>query len=252
MKKGFTLVELSIVLVIIGLLIGGILVAQSMIETARIASQIKQFQQYDIALTNFQQKFNALPGDSSKEPSTNNYVGNDDKVLTDFVGFVPMAFLWGDSSSYFTTLSQYGFITENYRMVHSVIDVGEGSPYPETVLNRDGSRAMLATSNTGGEVFYYVGLNIAGVAYHTNATIASYSPNGVMSSTQALALDKKFDDGLPQTGNIVATTSARNATVGALYPTVSDTATCATSTAYNVANTSNTNCRLLVKAKGYK
>lgn len=36
MKRGFTLVELSIVLVIIGLLVGGILAAQSMISTAKL------------------------------------------------------------------------------------------------------------------------------------------------------------------------------------------------------------------------
>jgi prepilin-type N-terminal cleavage/methylation domain-containing protein len=36
MQKGFTLVELSIVLVIVGLLTGGILVAQSMVSTAKV------------------------------------------------------------------------------------------------------------------------------------------------------------------------------------------------------------------------
>ena len=49
-KNGFTLVELSIVLVIIGLLIGGILVAQSMIGTAKITAFTRQVQQADIAV----------------------------------------------------------------------------------------------------------------------------------------------------------------------------------------------------------
>ena len=53
MKKGFTLVELSIVLVIIGLLIGGILVAQSMIHTAKIQNTVRLIQQMDTAVSNF-------------------------------------------------------------------------------------------------------------------------------------------------------------------------------------------------------
>ena len=48
-KSGFTLVELSIVLVIIGLLIGGILVGQSLIESAKMNSFVRQVQQIDIA-----------------------------------------------------------------------------------------------------------------------------------------------------------------------------------------------------------
>ena len=64
MKKGFTLVELAIVLVIIGLLIGGILVAQSMVSTTRIHSQVTQLQQLDTAIQNFQTKYNSLPGDN--------------------------------------------------------------------------------------------------------------------------------------------------------------------------------------------
>lgn len=64
MKKGFTLVELSIVLVIIGLLIGGILVGQSLIDSAKIQGQIRQIQQFDIATQQFQEKYKQFPGDS--------------------------------------------------------------------------------------------------------------------------------------------------------------------------------------------
>lgn len=64
MKRGFTLVELSIVLVIIGLLIGGILSAQSMLSTARVQSFVRQIQQFDAAVLNFKTKYNGLPGDT--------------------------------------------------------------------------------------------------------------------------------------------------------------------------------------------
>lgn len=65
-RKGFTLVELSIVLVIIGLLIGGILVAQSLIESAKINKGIQQLQQFDIAVNSFKSRYRSLPGDSDK------------------------------------------------------------------------------------------------------------------------------------------------------------------------------------------
>ena len=64
MKKGFTLVELSIVLVIIGLLIGGILVGQSLIESAKTTATLQQLSQFDIAVSNFSTKYKQLPGDS--------------------------------------------------------------------------------------------------------------------------------------------------------------------------------------------
>jgi prepilin-type N-terminal cleavage/methylation domain-containing protein len=69
-NKGFTLVELAIVLVIVGLLISGILVAQSMINTTRIQAFGRQIGQYDAAIANFQDKYKGLPGDSLQTYTT--------------------------------------------------------------------------------------------------------------------------------------------------------------------------------------
>ena len=63
MKTGFTLVELSIVLVIIGLLIGGILVGQSMIDNAKLKRAMSELIQYQIMIKQFSEKFKGLPGD---------------------------------------------------------------------------------------------------------------------------------------------------------------------------------------------
>jgi prepilin-type N-terminal cleavage/methylation domain-containing protein len=64
-RKGFTLVELAIVLVVIGLLIGGVLVAQSMIQSAKINQLVSALGQYETATRNFKTTYNQIPGDSS-------------------------------------------------------------------------------------------------------------------------------------------------------------------------------------------
>lgn len=62
-KRGFSLVELSIVLVILGLLTGGILAGQSLIRAAELRSVSTQYQQILSAVQSFRDKYMALPGD---------------------------------------------------------------------------------------------------------------------------------------------------------------------------------------------
>jgi len=62
-KSGFSLLELSIVLVIIGLIAGGVVVGQAMIHAAELRSTISDISQYQTALNNFRDKYLGLPGD---------------------------------------------------------------------------------------------------------------------------------------------------------------------------------------------
>src|SRR3954471_15989161 len=62
-QVGFTLIELSIVLVIIGLVVGGVLVGQDLIKAAQIRSAVSKIEKYNTAVHTFRTKYNALPGD---------------------------------------------------------------------------------------------------------------------------------------------------------------------------------------------
>jgi prepilin-type N-terminal cleavage/methylation domain-containing protein len=62
-QAGFTLVEIAIVLVIIGLLLGGILKGQEMITQAKIKNVINDFNGVTAAVTSYQDRYRAIPGD---------------------------------------------------------------------------------------------------------------------------------------------------------------------------------------------
>src|SRR5438477_2747635 len=62
-QQGFTLIELSIVLVIIGLIVGGILVGQDLIKAAEIRATVGQVEKYNSAVNTFRSKYNGIPGD---------------------------------------------------------------------------------------------------------------------------------------------------------------------------------------------
>ncbi|HMV17869.1 MAG TPA: prepilin-type N-terminal cleavage/methylation domain-containing protein [Rhodocyclaceae bacterium] len=64
-QRGFTLVEIAVVLVIIGLLLGGVLKGQELINSAKVKSLINDFRNVATFAYAYQDRFRALPGDDA-------------------------------------------------------------------------------------------------------------------------------------------------------------------------------------------
>jgi prepilin-type N-terminal cleavage/methylation domain-containing protein len=62
-QSGFTLVEIAIVLVIIGLLLGGVLKGQELINSAKVKNMAVDFRNIPLFIYGYQDKYKALPGD---------------------------------------------------------------------------------------------------------------------------------------------------------------------------------------------
>jgi len=127
-SQGFTLVELSIVIIIIGFLIAGIAAGQSLIQQAKLNAIIGEATNYRVALNEFVIRFNALPGDFKdayaifgslpNADCTNNNIsyditgcnGDGDGII-DYQG----SYHWyGEGLLAWKHLSLAGFITGNY------------------------------------------------------------------------------------------------------------------------------------------
>ncbi|MBY6117485.1 prepilin-type N-terminal cleavage/methylation domain-containing protein [Mameliella alba] len=78
-RSGFSLVELSIVLVILGLLIGGVLTGQNLIRAAELRSVMTEFKTYQTAVMTFRDKYFALPRDMTN--ATDFFWGGGDDQL---------------------------------------------------------------------------------------------------------------------------------------------------------------------------
>lgn len=191
MKRGFTLVELSIVLVIIGLLIGGILAAQSMTETAKINTEVRRIQQFDVLFNNFQNKYNGIPGDSTKlgsmaSDNDGTIESLNNSVTNDYNGEISN--FW-----YFMTLS-----TQD--------PYNPGEAPDDTYLASANFIADSKLKEAPHAGYYPYG--VAAVNYYFLSSVleqdtdVTFSP-GVKPIT-ALALDKKMDDGIATSGQVQA------------------------------------------------
>lgn len=64
-QSGFTLIEIAIVLVIIGLLLAGVMKGQELINSAKVKNLASDFKNVPVFIYGYQDKFKALPGDDS-------------------------------------------------------------------------------------------------------------------------------------------------------------------------------------------
>jgi len=64
-QSGFTLIEIAIVLVIIGLLLGGVLKGQELINSAKVKNLANDFRNVPLFIYGYQDKYRAMPGDDA-------------------------------------------------------------------------------------------------------------------------------------------------------------------------------------------
>jgi prepilin-type N-terminal cleavage/methylation domain-containing protein len=207
--QGFTLIEVSIVLVLIGLLAGGILAGQELIHGSTLRSVVSQKEQIEAATNTFRNKYNGLPGDLTHATSFGfGANGNGDGKIGQFMG-VDYDEVWG----FFEHLSQAELIPGEY--------TGTNGP--------SGARHAVPGTNVPASKFPNAGFMVVGWFGYTNAFdyigpgprpwttiqfhallfgttyLSQYETFGpILSASDALSIDLKFDDGLPASGAFIA------------------------------------------------
>jgi prepilin-type N-terminal cleavage/methylation domain-containing protein len=212
-KEGFTLIEISMVLVIVGLIIGSILVGQDLIHAAEIRSTISQPEKFNSAVNTFNLKFNCLPGDCANAADwgfANN--GNGDGIigmcsaspgcqpsLQNLVTIAPEGwFFWQDlSTAGLVVTPNPGIIAGIGSPPANITGIGASSSYP-------GGWAVIADVPFDD---FYGGGSFAAHSFMLvsfNVDAAEGNNHGIYAAADMYAIDAKIDDGLPFTGTVRA------------------------------------------------
>jgi len=238
-QKGFTLVEIAIVLVIIGLLLGGILKGQELINSARVRNLADQNSGIQAAYYGFIDRYRQVPGD------------------------------W-----LFTSASQAMGVTVN--LPTAVANITGNGRIDNTLIEAAGAWAQLAKSNFLGGGFTPAAAPPTAATYPTVAPINAFSGPLVLTRNAgytgtaatrlnlhmgrnvpvsiARELDIKVDDGLPHTGVLRMSTAALAAGGGTTFDATefalaasASVASCATANTSNAPGTTDGNAATLTQ-----
>lgn len=178
-QQGFTLIEIAIVLVIIGLLVGGVLQGQELIENSRVKQAVKDINGTSAAMLAYQDRYGRLPGDDGPQADLTGrgaaWAGvagdNDGRFEARRTG----TFTGGDEvDSFWRQLRAAGFIS--------------GDPTDTGVLS-------MPSNPWGGRIGMTVESVLGGLA-GTKVCLSEVPGSG------AIAIDNQLDDGSGATGRV--------------------------------------------------
>ena len=154
-QKGFTLVEIAIVLVIIGLLLGGILKGQEMITQAKIKNVVADFSGISAAYYGYQDRYRAIPGDDSNAATrwstgTAAVAGNGNGVVLGLYN-AACATATDESCQWWDHLRRAGFVAGNgkqqpFNAVTGIIGVQTGNGVASTASVLGGFGSLIICS----------------------------------------------------------------------------------------------------------
>lgn len=209
-QKGFTLVELAIVMIIIGLLIGGILKGQQLIENSRITSTIAQVKAVDVAVSTFRDVYEDFPGDMND--ATARLVGCNTTQCNNGNGNSFLNILPGNAIANTANEGVFFWTHLNAADLLGGMDgtnvVAWGSTMPATDLGGGFTagyarvRTNLAGTGNPHDASFKQGHFLS---FRLDpATSVSATSNLALTPSQAARLDRKMDDGSPVNGSVVS------------------------------------------------
>jgi len=217
-QQGFTLVEMAIVLVIIGLIIGGVLKGQEIVNNGRVKTQVAQVDSIKAAVSTFQDTYGFYPGDYAASTGlissgSTTFDGNEDGIVdagstgdtgaTDgAVGGKEMGYAWiqltlanlmGGATP--TKGTSGGVSSTSYsldgKIAGSFLAFGD---FSFASLNPNLLNTGVTTATIAGKM----------VRIQGNGDIDTTTPKSIMRVVDASNIDLKYDDGDPTSGSILA------------------------------------------------
>jgi prepilin-type N-terminal cleavage/methylation domain-containing protein len=224
-KAGFTLIEMSIVLVIIGLIVGGVLVGQDLIRAAYVRAQISQIEKFNTAVNTFYGKYQALPGDmNATTASANGFATRPGTAgLGDGNGIIEGNAFGGNRGVYETqgetlmfwsdltyangmniNLIEGSFQTATFAGNYTATGTQLNQYFPAAKIGR-GNYIYAWSGGWGTNMLNYDGRNYYGLSAITAIEEGYVMPsNPGLTVAEAYRIDSKMDDGLPQSGRVMA------------------------------------------------
>jgi prepilin-type N-terminal cleavage/methylation domain-containing protein len=213
-QSGFTLIEIAIVLVIIGLLLGGVLKGQELINSAKVKNMATDFRNIPLFIYGYQDKYKALPGDHASVATAipSSTVCTPAAASHCTVGNGVIDGVWNSTT----------VVDETYVFWNHVRLAGLAAGATATT-----DANYLPRNSDGGVIGIESGGAATGGAYIQNATVAAgvttasgtyFTPTYLLCSSGILGkyakqLDTMMDDGEVATGSVrvVASTHVRQA-----------------------------------------
>ncbi len=192
-QSGFTLVEIAIVLVIIGLLLGGVLKGQELIEQSKIKRVVNDFNNISAAVLTYQDRYRFLPGD-------------DPNAATRWTNSVAGAAAYANA----TATGGNGVITGAVITINAAAGESNGAWQHLRLAGLvNGDLSTAPRSLNPEPTPFGAGSNYAIVGAVAGAGLMSWGTTtsgfcGSLPAKAAEQLDRQLDDGNPQKGNIRA------------------------------------------------
>lgn len=219
-RAGFTLIELSIVLVIIGLIVGGVLAGNHLIQVAQMRATVQQTDSYKAAMSTFRVKYNGMPGDLMATAAANFGMqtrsgadghGDGDGLLESCSGGRSPTVAGCETVLFWRDLSYANLIGESFTTATDALATipagSSGLYYPTSKLGRG---VFIPFYESLDSNFLKVGNHLALTKLTSTDGSGNYTVASVVTPWESWQIDQKIDDGLPNTGFVQFTNATTN------------------------------------------